>query len=416
MMAGKSLNRMGMSAGTSQNALRNLIFMAEDASAVYGTQGLSGVLRAASNNLTMVAMAFGPVAMGATVAATSIAQLVLAFNKSKDTAKQAADEVNYYKQALDEFSSVTRERAAFAVDFGSDFDAESLRGKLVDANKAMEEAKIRLQTLGKEQQKLRATQVFIESDAGGGDEGRAAFQEQLIALAEKQKEAVEQLNKARREGTQIQERLVRLAEQERDQQTFIRESLAKTNQVADEVERNRLNRIEERNKAEHEAERQRNIAASNNRFHRILKEQKSEEKTLEQEVNEIVKQRLHSKQVESMVAAKMAQLDTQRLGIETERSRVASQRMGADQLIAQRQSSIQVDRNAAMKKSAMMAGMSPRDRAAVQIAERKANQVQNNNRGKFEERRAKEVERTNSLLEQMITDGLKTKSGSAVAG
>lgn len=410
------MNQFGMSAGNSQNAIRNLIFMAEDASSVWGTQGLSGVLRASANNLTMVAMGFGPVAMGATVAATSIAQLALAFTKNKDNAKLAAAEVDNYKDSLDRLTRRSQENAAFAVDFGKDFDVESLRSKLADANAVVEESERRLQDLADEQAKLRATRVFIESDAGGGDAGRQAYDERVIAVAEEQRKIAEQLNKARVEGEQIRARIVRLTKSERDQQVFVRESLKQTNQVAEEVENNRLRQIEERAKAEHEAERSRNLEASKNRFHRLVKQQAQETKTIEQEVNEIVKQRLHSQQVEAMVASKLASIDKTRLGIEQERSRVQSQLMSASQVVAQTQSSIAVDRDAAIKKQNILSSMSKRDRMGYQIAERRAMEAKGNNRGRFQDRRNKEAEKTNQLLETMIRDGLKTNAGAATAG
>lgn len=104
------------------------------------------------------------------------------------------------------------------------------------------------------------------------------------------------------------------------------------------------------------------------------------------------------------------------LDLERERQSVASRTMSASQLVAQTQSSIRGNQGGPSRISQALSGMSNRQREGYQNALARQQAVAGNNRGKFEERRAKEVERTNSLLEQMIADGLKTKSGPATAG
>lgn len=86
---GKSVRRAGRDTRQFQ---QNLIFAAEDAMAVYGTTGLSGVLRATSNNITMMAMALAPgsaLASGLTVAAVGVGQLAMAWFTAGEEARKA---------------------------------------------------------------------------------------------------------------------------------------------------------------------------------------------------------------------------------------------------------------------------------------------------------------------------------------
>jgi len=88
---GKSVRRAGRDTRQFQ---QNLIFAAEDAMAVYGTTGLSGVLRATSNNITMMAMALAPgsaLASGLTVAAVGVGQLALAWFTAGEEARKAEE-------------------------------------------------------------------------------------------------------------------------------------------------------------------------------------------------------------------------------------------------------------------------------------------------------------------------------------
>jgi len=88
---GKSVRRAGRDTRQFQ---QNLVFAAEDAMAVYGTTGLSGVLRATSNNITMMAMALAPgsaLASGLTVAAVGVGQLALAWFTAGEEARKAEE-------------------------------------------------------------------------------------------------------------------------------------------------------------------------------------------------------------------------------------------------------------------------------------------------------------------------------------
>jgi hypothetical protein len=88
---GKSVSRANKDMRQFQ---QNLVFAAEDAMAVYGTTGLSGVLRATSNNITMMAMALAPgsaLASGLTVAAMGVGQIALAWWTAGEEARKAEE-------------------------------------------------------------------------------------------------------------------------------------------------------------------------------------------------------------------------------------------------------------------------------------------------------------------------------------
>lgn len=95
----QTMNRSSRSMRMNQSVISNGIFLVEDMASVYGTMGLAGAIRAGSNNLTMMAAAFGPWAMAGTVAVTTITQLWLALTKEE---KNAKDEADNYQDALDE--------------------------------------------------------------------------------------------------------------------------------------------------------------------------------------------------------------------------------------------------------------------------------------------------------------------------
>lgn len=66
--------------------------------------------------------------------------------------------------------------------------------------------------------------------------------------------------------------------------------------------------------------------------------------------------------------------------------------------------------------SSVMSQLSKRDRQALTNAQNRFVEMKSNDRGKFEQRREKEVQRTNELLLTIINNGLKTNSGPATAG
>lgn len=93
--------------------MQNAIFAVEDAASVYGTSGLAGSLRAASNNLTMMAAAFGPWAMAATVAVTTATQLYMAFNKGKKEADDYSDSLKNITSETNRVTQAARDRVRF---------------------------------------------------------------------------------------------------------------------------------------------------------------------------------------------------------------------------------------------------------------------------------------------------------------
>lgn len=96
-----AMHGAGMSAGKAQLAISQLIFAVDDASTVYGTSGLSGAVRAAGNNLTMMAALMGgPYALAAAVAISAGLQLYLTFNKQAEGAKAAEAAEKAYQETL----------------------------------------------------------------------------------------------------------------------------------------------------------------------------------------------------------------------------------------------------------------------------------------------------------------------------
>lgn len=125
--AQKALTR---SAGMNQMALQQAIFMVEDAASVYGTMGLAGSLRAASNNLTMLAMAFGPWAMAATVAVTTATQLWMALSKGKEKSDDLKKSLEQQRDALSDLNDLLERQITFRHRLARNNDESSMKGEI----------------------------------------------------------------------------------------------------------------------------------------------------------------------------------------------------------------------------------------------------------------------------------------------
>lgn len=84
--------KLTSASGNANFAINQLIFAADDAATSFGTQGWSGAIRAASNNLTMLAATSGNlyVFLG-TVAVTAVAQLTSKYWDQNDAIKEQID-------------------------------------------------------------------------------------------------------------------------------------------------------------------------------------------------------------------------------------------------------------------------------------------------------------------------------------
>lgn len=116
----QTMNQSSRAMRINQSVISNGIFMVEDMASVYGTSGLAGAIRAGSNNLTMMAAAFGPWGMAAAVTLTTVTQLWLALRGEQE---KATKEVDNYRDALQEslgnIDSMTRLNRQLARSTGS---------------------------------------------------------------------------------------------------------------------------------------------------------------------------------------------------------------------------------------------------------------------------------------------------------
>lgn len=131
---GTQLKRaFGVSAGGAKQALMNTIFMVEDAASVWGTSGLAGALRAASNNLTVVAMSLGgPVVAGITVAVVAATQFAAAFAKGTGAVKSAQEQTESYTDSIRGMNEAIAEQIRFRQqlqDLDSVADVDRERGR-----------------------------------------------------------------------------------------------------------------------------------------------------------------------------------------------------------------------------------------------------------------------------------------------
>ena len=127
--ANQSLDKHGKTLRRSRRDMRqfvqNGIYGIEDIASTLGTGGLAGATRAASNNITMMAMAVGGTwGMAAGVAVTTALQLGLAFSGLGDSSKEAREAIEAQEEALTAYSK----RLEHAIDLAQ--KQSSLRKKI----------------------------------------------------------------------------------------------------------------------------------------------------------------------------------------------------------------------------------------------------------------------------------------------
>jgi len=135
-MQGKTLRR---SRRDWRQFQQNAIFGVEDVAATLGTGGLSGAVRAASNNITMMTMAIGgPWMVAITVAGMALLQLALALDLFGEKADKSAEKLKKvgddYRNALRAGMSMQEKMHAFnkKIMEGSLQERESARAGLVE--------------------------------------------------------------------------------------------------------------------------------------------------------------------------------------------------------------------------------------------------------------------------------------------
>jgi len=271
--------------GKATQAATQMTFALDDAASVYGTSGLAGSVRAAANNLTMVAAIMG--GLKAQIAATVVlvgVQLWQAFSKQKDKTDEARKAVEEYKEALDRLTQNRVSAAEFEQTAKGMEDNDSVQEQIkkrqteIDALEAAN-AEIQAQvgglydtldkTVGGDNVKGFARDLMSSIPAARGSllgsmgfgqgatdnrtvmdaEQREALRQKAIAAEEKLKENQLELQRLSRERNRLQERSAQLTEQE----------IGKA-KLAEKIERERLK--VERMLAESQAERaQQELAA-----------------------------------------------------------------------------------------------------------------------------------------------------------
>ena len=111
--ASSAVGRFTASAGQMNMAVSQLAFAADDVVQVYGQSGVAGALRAASNNISMMAASlFGVKGLMIAVAASAATQLALSFNKARDEAAEATAATAAFREELEAVSRTVPRNAA----------------------------------------------------------------------------------------------------------------------------------------------------------------------------------------------------------------------------------------------------------------------------------------------------------------
>lgn len=273
--------------GQQRMVMQNAIYMAEDMSSVYGTQGVAGAVRAGANNLTVMASAFGPWGMAAAVAISSATQLYLAFNKDGESAKKAKKEIDEYGESLRKQSEAAAEASQRnrSVREGGRSD---LAGEYDDAKAKIEDTKAAITRLNDEQRKLIATKAFVVADEGGGETGREAFENKLNDLHKERARLQEELNISSEQATRIREKLNQRTAWARDR--HVEEiTLAKEYAKIDEANAAKKARQDQ---AEHQRKRELQRVESNRRMNNLLADRDEDQRKQRMHDQEMQRQRM----------------------------------------------------------------------------------------------------------------------------
>lgn len=252
-----NMKRSSGSMRINTNVMQNAIYMVEDMSSVYGTSGLAGAIRAGSNNLTMMASAFGPWGMAAAVAVSSATQLYLAFNKGADSAKASSDAVKKYGEQLSKVMDIEARRVEFQHSL-RDADSAAGASRLLQSEKdtldtiqaqiakSKELEQTRQQNLQTLQERKKVLEARSARDIGPMGPGIGQIDDGARASAAKELAAIEKQiadNKAQQTGNQnrLNDLIVQQAAQE--------ERIAKARKNAMEMAKTENARLQEQKRA-----------------------------------------------------------------------------------------------------------------------------------------------------------------------
>lgn len=176
--AAKSTARLGQQSFRSQQVLTQLAFAAEDASVSFGTGGMAGAIRGASNNLVLIAATMaGTAGAIAAVSLVVITQLVPAFAKLAKGAKTARKEVDDFRDAtevLAEQRTRQGERKASGIEFKKELRSVEQLSTLTEARKSLEESESQLAKLRAKEspalENLRFARPLTRGDARAAEE------------------------------------------------------------------------------------------------------------------------------------------------------------------------------------------------------------------------------------------------------
>lgn len=224
-MVSQSTAMMSQHSSKAGTIMSQLAFAVEDASVSFGTSGVSGAIRGAANNLTMIASvaggAHGAMAAVGVVAATQLAPSLL---KATGLIQDQNVELERYKKNLTSVADIIRHRLELenigiegrqAVRDAGRADSSQQAGSSAEsARDARELLQADLRALEKEQQEIqnrlsRSTAQAAEDLKGFWEGGANLFSGggRERRLMEEQKAASERLAEIERERVQLSDRL-----------------------------------------------------------------------------------------------------------------------------------------------------------------------------------------------------------------
>ena len=195
-------------------AATQMTFAVEDAASVWGTQGFSGALRAAGNNLTMVAMLMGGM-KGQIIATTAIigTQLVASLLKTQEIAERAAKGLESFRKSFSRIMTEVDRSKRFQFDLEDIGDSDSAVNRLKELDRELQVNKEKLD----KQRFLRSSSV---SALGNAQEKKRslgeAFGEGLESFGLKKKgSAVPEIGRRQSEIKDIGEKIAQLNQRNR---------------------------------------------------------------------------------------------------------------------------------------------------------------------------------------------------------
>lgn len=155
------------------NQMQQFGFLVDDAFTGFSARGFPGMIQAAANNATMLAMQMGVVAGLSTVLVMGAAQLYLTLSKQKKALEGINDELKQQVRLSKQLESENASRINLASDSK---ESRIEHDKFMEGDKTLEEVEGRIEAKQKEARAIRTNTALLENELGAQEERKRLIQ------------------------------------------------------------------------------------------------------------------------------------------------------------------------------------------------------------------------------------------------